>query len=98
MLGSNLYVRKLALNKQIHSKVGQRQGFIRMGVTSAWHPPENFEILCNGTQNWNCIITLLYLIAVQDRINVQDGKILKINKRAGWNKAVQVGIFQKLLL
>ena len=26
---------------------------------------------------------------------MQDGKIPKINKRAGWNKAVQVGIFQK---
>ena len=35
---------------------------------------------------------------MQDGINVQDGKIPKINKRAGWNKAVQVGIFQKLLL
>ena len=42
--------------------------------------------------------TLVYLIIVQDGINVQDGKIPKINKRAGWNKAVQVGIFQKLLL
>ena len=42
--------------------------------------------------------TLVYLIIVQDGINVQDGKIAKINKRAGWNKAVQVGIFQNLLL
>ena len=42
--------------------------------------------------------TLVYLMIVQDGINVQDGKIPKINKRAGWNKAVQVGIFQKLLL
>ena len=30
---------------------------------------------------------------MQDGINVQVGKITKINKRAGWNKAVQVGIF-----
>ena len=42
-------------------------------------------------------ITLVYLIIVQDGINVQDGKILKINKRAGWNKAVQVGILGILL-
>ena len=35
---------------------------------------------------------------MQDGINMQDGTFLKINKRAGWNKAVQVGIFQKLLL
>ena len=41
--------------------------------------------------------TLVSLIIVQDGINVQDGKFLKINKRAGWNKAVQVGIFKKLL-
>ena len=32
---------------------------------------------------------------MQDGINVQAGKILKINKLAGWNKAVQDGIFQK---
>ena len=43
-------------------------------------------------------VTLFYLIIVQDGINVQADKIPKINKRAGWNKAVQVGIFQKLLL
>jgi len=31
------------------------------------------------------------LIIMQDGINVNaDSKILKINKRAGWNKAVQV--------
>ena len=35
---------------------------------------------------------------VHDGINVQDGKFLKINKRAGWNKAVQVGIFHFLLM
>ena len=28
--------------------------------------------------------------------NVQAGKIPKIDKRAGWNKTVQVGIFQKI--
>ena len=27
--------------------------------------------------------------------NVHAGKFPKINKRAGWNKAVQVGIFKK---
>ena len=32
------------------------------------------------------------------QIIVQDGKISKINKRAGWNKAVQVGILAILLL
>ena len=36
--------------------------------------------------------TLVSLIIVQDGINVQAGKILKIDKRAGWNKAVQDGI------
>ena len=33
------------------------------------------------------------LIIVQDGINVQDGKIPKVNKRAGWNKALQDGLF-----
>ena len=28
--------------------------------------------------------------------NKFSGKFFKINKRAGWNKAVQVGIFQKI--
>ena len=28
--------------------------------------------------------------------NIQAGKFPKINKRAGWNKAVQVGYFQKI--
>ena len=48
----------------------------------------------------SCIFesTLVYRIIVQDGINVQAGKIPKINKRAGWNKAVQVGIFHFLLL
>ena len=44
------------------------------------------------------ITTLVYLIIVQDGINVQAGKIPKINKRAGWNKAVQAGIFHFLLV
>ena len=42
--------------------------------------------------------TLIYLIIVQDGINVQAGKIPKVNKRAGWNKAVQAGIFHFLLV
>ena len=42
--------------------------------------------------------TLVSLIIVQDGINVQAGKTLKINKCAGWNKAVQVGIFNLLLM
>ena len=35
---------------------------------------------------------------MQDGIRVQAGKIPKINKRAGWNKAVQDGKFQFLLV
>ena len=35
---------------------------------------------------------------MQDGINVQAGKIPKINRRAGCNKAVQVGIFHFLLV
>ena len=35
---------------------------------------------------------------MQDGIKVQAGKIPKINKRAGWNKAVQDGKFQFLLV
>ena len=42
--------------------------------------------------------TLVYLIIVQDVINVQAGKIPKMNKRAGCNKTVQVGIFQKSIV
>ena len=42
--------------------------------------------------------TLVYLIIVQDVINVQAGKFPEINKRAGCNKAVQVGIFQKSIV
>ena len=51
----------------------------------------------NGPILWG-LTTLVYLIIVQDGINMQAGKILKINKRAGWNKAVQVGIFHSLLV
>ena len=39
--------------------------------------------------------TLVYQIIVQDGVNMQDGKISKIDKSAGWNNAVQVEIFQK---
>ena len=39
--------------------------------------------------------TLGYLINMQEVINMQAGKISKIDKRAGGNKAVQVGIFRK---
>ena len=42
------------------------------------------------------MLTLEYLINVQEVINMQAGKISKINKRAGGNKAVQVGKFQKI--
>ena len=42
--------------------------------------------------------TLVYQIIVQDGINVQAGKTPKSNKRAGWNKAVQVGNLHILLL
>ena len=35
---------------------------------------------------------------MQDVINVQAGKFPEINKRAGCNKAVQVGIFQESIV
>ena len=35
---------------------------------------------------------------MQVEIKVQVGKISKINKKAGWNKAVQVGCLENLLL
>ena len=44
------------------------------------------------------VSTLTYLIIVQDVINVQAGKFPGINKRAGCNKAVQVGIFQESIV
>ena len=46
-----------------------------------------------------CLLrTLVYLIIVQDVINVQAGKFLEINKRAGCNKAVQDVIFQESIV
>ena len=39
-----------------------------------------------------------YPIKVQDVIIMQAAKIPKINKRAGCNKAMQVGIFQKSIV
>ena len=44
------------------------------------------------------LVTLVSQIIVQVGIKVQVGKISKINKSAGWNKAVQVGILENLLL
>ena len=44
------------------------------------------------------LITLVSRIIMQDGIKVQAGKIPKINKHAGWNKAVQDGKFQFLLV
>ena len=52
----------------------------------------------NQTYFWILPTTLVSLIIVQDGINVQAGKIPKINKCAGWNKAVQVGIFHFLIV
>ena len=62
---------------------------------------ENFQLLSALPSiyvAWQKKSTLTYRIIVQDGINVQAGKIPKINKRAGWNKAVQVGIFHFLLV
>ena len=42
--------------------------------------------------------TLDYLINVQDVIIMQAGKFSKINKHAGCNKTMQVGIFQKSIV
>ena len=42
--------------------------------------------------------TLVYLIIVQDVINVKAGKFHEINKRAGCSKAVQVGIYQESIV
>ena len=58
-----------------------------------WVPaPINF-----GRKTWKPP-TLTYLIIVQDVINVQAGKFPGINKRAGCNKAMQVGIFQESIV
>ena len=42
--------------------------------------------------------TLVYLINVQEVIIMQAGNFSRINKRAGGNKAMQVGIFQNSLV
>ena len=52
----------------------------------------------NILQQSSLRVTLEYLINMQDVIIMQAGKFPKINKRAGWNKAVQVGIFHFLLV
>ena len=41
------------------------------------------------------VLTVVCLIIVQDRINLLVGKFPKIDKCAGWNKAVQARNFQK---
>ena len=46
----------------------------------------------------NQLITLVSRIIVQVGIKVQVSKIWKINKSAGWNEAVQLGILGNLLL
>ena len=46
----------------------------------------------------NNLSTLDYLINVQDAIIMQAGKIPKINKHAGYNKAMQAGFFQKSIV
>ena len=48
--------------------------------------------------NTICLLTLVFQLIVQVGIKVQVGKISKINKSAGWNKAMQVGILGILLL
>ena len=50
-----------------------------------------------GSRN-SYLDTLVSRIIVQVGIKVQVGKISKINKRAGWNKAMQVGILGILSL
>ena len=54
----------------------------------------DFHMICADLH----LTTLTYLIIVQDVINVQAGKFPGINKRAGCNKAVQVGIFQESIV
>ena len=48
--------------------------------------------------NLKKIYTLVFRKIVQVGIKVQVGKISKINKSAGWLKAIQVGILIILLL
>ena len=44
------------------------------------------------------ISTLVYLINMQEVIIMQAGYFSRINKHAGGNKAMQVGIFQNSLV
>ena len=44
------------------------------------------------------ISTLVYLINVQEVINMQAGNFSRVDKRAGCNKVVHVGIFQKSIV
>ena len=39
-------------------------------------------------------LTLVYLVILQEGINVLAGNVSKINKPVGWNDAVQAGIFK----
>ena len=44
-------------------------------------------------------VSLIFIVCTLEYlINVQAGKISKINKRAGGNRVVQVGIFQKSIV
>ena len=49
-------------------------------------------------KNLYLLITLEYLINVREVINMQAGNLSEFNKRTGCNKAVLVGIFQKLIV
>ena len=53
---------------------------------------------CQPQQFAYILLTLDYLINVQDVIIMQAGNLPKINKCAGCNKAMQVGIFQKSIV
>ena len=57
---------------------------------------QGFRVYCIQNPRLMAIetVTLNYLINVQDVIIMQAGKFPKINKHAGCNKAMQVGIFQ----
>ena len=60
-----------------------------------------FHILCRAIVkdfNPRMLCTLDYLIIIQDAIIMQAGNFPKINKSAGCNKAMQVGIFQKSIV
>ena len=70
-------------------------------ISSGVFKPTAVELgVCPPTPVFGEIIlnTLEYQINVQEVINMQAGKISKINKRAGGNKAVQAGIFQKSIV